>query len=53
VVGTRDKPLLARDRVVRAMVRNPKSSQDEILTPVKSSRYHNFGKARGIHRVVK
>ena len=44
VVGVGDGSLIVRDRVVRPVVRDPKSSQDEIVTPVERLRYHNLGK---------
>ena len=40
----RDMSLIVRDRVVRAVVCNPRSSQDETVTPVERLRYHNSGK---------
>ena len=36
--------LIVGDRVARAVVCNSRSSQDEMLTPVKRSTYHNLGK---------
>jgi len=44
VVGTRGTWSSKRDRAVRVVVRDPKSSQGEIVTPVERPRYHNLGK---------
>ena len=38
VVGVCEMTVFVRDRVVRAVVCNPRSSQDEITTPFERSR---------------
>ena len=43
-VRTCEMSLVVRDRVARAVVCSPMSSQDEIVTPVERLRYHNLGK---------